>query len=133
MSFMRPASLNPFLTTLLSCVAALTAFSCADTECTPGQTKCEDNVFHACRNYEWKTVVCENNAPICDDKRGCLQRSDSTDPPPSTTKCDNGQQMCVANTFYKCSANQVWNIIPCPQSLPICDDNLGCIASTNDD
>ncbi len=56
---------------------------CGDSlDCTDGTRLCEGNVSKTCVYGEWRVVVCEGNAPLCDSKYGCMKAA-------GTAECGN--------------------------------------------
>lgn len=115
-------------------MTAATAVSCADVECKPNTRKCEKNVFYWCYHYEWLITPCEGTAPYCDSKKGCLPSPDNVGPSDggggedASSTCSDDEQTCIGNNLYKCM-DSTWRIITCPEELPVCDEEQGCIAA----
>ena len=125
---------KPVTPFLLLAMAAFPLISCVDVECRPDTRKCDGNVFYWCYHYEWRKTECQDTAPYCDSRKGCLPRQDNLGPTPedgtggedASSTCTDGEQTCIGNNLYKC-INSTWRIITCPADLPVCDEEHGCM------
>ena len=121
-------------TLLLFAITAAMAVSCTDVECKPNTRKCDGNTFYWCYHYEWRKTECRDHAPYCDSTKGCLPRQDNVGPSDggggedASSSCTDDEQTCIGNNLYKCM-NETWRIITCPEDLPVCDEDRGCIAA----
>ena len=127
---------RPYLLLLLLAVMALSTASCADVDYRPDTRKCDGNVFYWCYRYEWRKTECREAAPYCDARKSCLARPDNTGPTDgggettggedASASCTTGEQTCIGNNLYKCM-DASWRIITCPDEMPVCDEEQGCI------
>ncbi|MBQ9242738.1 MAG: hypothetical protein IJ165_05865 [Proteobacteria bacterium] len=65
---------------VLACVM-ISGAGCEESECQDGQRICVGNLSRTCIYNKWVDVECRGNAPICDEKFGCMKVK---------TECGNG-------------------------------------------
>ena len=115
-------------------------------ECKDGTRKCENNWAHTCVLGEWRSIYCEGNAPICDEKQGCMRASTGMcgnghidlgedcdgDAPHGKTCADLNDKLTGIPECHECKLNyQVCQTNTCSEGDKRCDGDVLQFCSSN--
>lgn len=112
---------------------AISICGCGESECIDGTRVCEGSLSRTCVEGHWREVECKDNAPICDEKFGCMKSSAScgNNVVESGEECDgsalNGKSCHELNSAWKgtlsCKSDCTIDFSGCTQLECTVDDH----------